>query len=124
MIKELDRYRWSISGIVQQTGYDRKTVCKILAQPLQGKKQPRKSRVNKLESYKNILKIQNWAQSRRFVLLNLRPRMVLHPLGLELDWSQIAEQGVHPLLPIDVIQEAPNLALVISLVHVAEIKHG
>jgi transposase len=56
MIKELDRLGWSISGIARETGHDRKTVRKILAQPLQGEKRPREPRVHKLEPYTDYLK--------------------------------------------------------------------
>jgi len=65
-----------------------------------------------------VLDPQNWTVFGRSELLNLRPRLALHPLGLEFGRRQIAERGVNPLLHIDIVQEAPDLSIGIAIVPV------
>lgn len=56
MIKELHRRGWSISGIARESGHDRKTVRKVIGDPLSPEPKPRKVRAHKLDPYLDHLR--------------------------------------------------------------------
>jgi transposase len=56
MIKEWYQMGWSISDIARYSGHDRKTVRKILAEPLLPTAAPRKARARKLDPYVDYLR--------------------------------------------------------------------
>lgn len=56
MIKELYRMGWSLSEIARHTAHDRKTVRRVLAEPLLPASKPRKVRKRKLDPYLEYLR--------------------------------------------------------------------
>ena len=56
VIKELHRRGWSISAIARESGHDRKTIRKVIGDPLLPEAKPRKARARKLDPHADYLR--------------------------------------------------------------------
>ena len=56
VIRDLHRRGWSISAIARRTGHDRRTIRKVIAEPLLRTPKERKARPRKLDPYVDRLK--------------------------------------------------------------------
>jgi transposase len=92
VIKELHRSGWSISAIARRTGHDRRTIRKVIAEPLLPTPKERKARARKLDPYVEYLqkrldegvwnarKLYTEIKARGYTGSETRVRAWVHPL--------------------------------------------